>query len=86
MNGTGCHGKLQVLAQKRLREAAESAAYLSLEEQCKGWFAKLPKAAGDLWKWCLEQNQGTISAAGDQEAGCSLDGESDGRIEQGSAQ
>lgn len=46
--------------QPDLREAAESTAYRSLEEQRQGWFAKLTKAAGDLWKWCLEQDQGTL--------------------------
>jgi len=43
--------------QPALREAETSPAFLSLEEQRKGWFAKLPRNSGDLWKWCLEQDQ-----------------------------
>jgi ParB family chromosome partitioning protein len=44
-------------SQPSLREAEASPAFLSLEEQRKGWFAKLPRNSGDLWKWCLEQDQ-----------------------------
>ena len=43
--------------QPALREAEASPAFLALEEQRKGWFAKLPRNSGDLWKWCLEQDQ-----------------------------
>jgi ParB family chromosome partitioning protein len=44
-------------SQPHLREADGSPAFLSLEEQRKKWFAKLPRKSGDLWKWCLEQDQ-----------------------------
>lgn len=46
--------------QPALREAEVSPAFLSLEEQRKGWFAKLPRTSGDLWRWCLEQDQQTL--------------------------
>jgi ParB family chromosome partitioning protein len=44
-------------SQPSLREAEGSPASLSLEEQRRGWFAKLPRKSGDLWRWCLEQDQ-----------------------------
>lgn len=43
-----------------LREAESSPAFLSLEEQRKGWFGKLPRKANGLWTWCLEQDQETL--------------------------
>jgi ParB family chromosome partitioning protein len=34
--------------------------FTSLEEQRKNWFSKLPSESGDLWKWCLDQDQHTL--------------------------
>lgn len=44
-------------SQPCLREAEGSTAFLSLEEQRRGWFSKLPRESAELWRWCLEQNQ-----------------------------
>jgi ParB family chromosome partitioning protein len=43
-----------------LRGAEGSAAFTSLEEQRKDWFSKLPRKAGNLWRWCLEQDEETL--------------------------
>lgn len=47
-------------SQVDLREAQASSAFISLEEQRKNWFSKLPSESGDLWKRCLEQDQDTL--------------------------
>ncbi|MGI9072244.1 MAG: hypothetical protein ACR2JB_13245 [Bryobacteraceae bacterium] len=43
-----------------LREADATTAFISLEQQRKDWFSKLPRKSGDLWQWCLEQDQDTL--------------------------
>jgi ParB family chromosome partitioning protein len=47
-------------SQPCLREAEAGIAFLSLEEQRKDWFSKLPRKRSELWKWCLDQNQETL--------------------------
>ena len=47
-------------SQPCLREAEGSTAFLLLEEQRRVWFSKLPRKSGELWRWCLEQNQETL--------------------------
>lgn len=47
-------------SQPCLREAEGSTAFLLLEKQRRGWFSKLPRKSGELWRWCLEQNQETL--------------------------
>ena len=43
--------------QPYLAEASGSPALQSLEEQKQRWLSALPREEGELWTWCLNQNQ-----------------------------